>query len=572
MRLMKWNLFYDHLCQPKKTKMDYNEFCQHDITLRDYQQKAKEQIFSRWNVADNILYQMPTGTGKTRLFTSIIRDINVWGLRHNIFFRVLIIAHRSELIEQSSSSLSKYRIEHGVLAGTLKDMRDLNKPIQVASIQTITHPANRNIIEDLEFDFIIIDEAHHAVSRSYQKLWQFCPHAKKLGVTASPWRMNNSGFTNIFEAYIPSMPIKEFIQKGWLASYQYYSIPVNSKVIQSINAIKEYDIEGDFKTTALANVVDTLRIRAQLYDSYAKKAFGKKGIIYSISRSHSEHICAQYRSHGIRIENIDSKTPAKLREEIIRAFKNGEIDIIVNVDIFSEGFDCPEIEFIQLARPTKSLVKYIQQVGRGLRKNGEKRCIILDNVGMYSRFGLPDEERDWESYFYGNRNDEFLQNIRSKEDSEIHDLVEENISEGNEEMVLIQDVILPLPIINSTENGERNSSQSYSDDNVTDYHFSRLSKPFNSAKYVIEETEDGFYIVNVRSKNRMFLTKIGTLPGGVIIVNKELDKKTFTIIKTVALSTINSPSSRIIGTLRKEGLLMKFTAFDKSVSNITVSV
>lgn len=256
--------------------MDYNEFCQHDITLRDYQQKAKEQIFSRWNVADNILYQMPTGTGKTRLFTSIIRDINVWGLRHNIFFRVLIIAHRSELIEQSSSSLSKYRIEHGVLAGTLKDMRDLNKPIQVASIQTITHPANRNIIEDLEFDFIIIDEAHHAVARSYQKLWQFCPHAKKLGVTASPWRMNNSGFTNIFEAYIPSMPIKEFIQKGWLASYQYYSIPVNSKVIQSINAIKEYDIEGDFKTTALANVVDTLRIRAQLYDSYAKKHLEKK--------------------------------------------------------------------------------------------------------------------------------------------------------------------------------------------------------------------------------------------------------------------------------------------------------
>jgi len=552
--------------------MDYNEFCQHDITLRDYQQKAKEQIFSRWNVVDNILYQMPTGTGKTRLFTSIIRDINVWGLRHNIFFRVLIIAHRSELIEQSSRSLSKYRIEHGVLAGTLKEMRDLNKPIQVASIQTITHPVNINIIKDLEFDFIIIDEAHHAVARSYQKLWQFCPHAKKLGVTASPWRMNNSGFTNIFDAYIPSMPINEFIQKGWLAAYQYYSIPVNSKVIQSINAIKEYDIEGDFKTAALANVVDTSRIRAQLYDSYAKIAFGKKGIIYSISRSHSEHICAQYRSHGIRIENIDSKTSTKLREEIIRAFKNGVIDIIVNVDIFSEGFDCPDIEFIQLARPTKSLVKYIQQVGRGLRKNGEKRCIILDNVGMYSRFGLPDEDRDWESYFYGDRKDDFSQNIYSKEDSEIHDRVEQDISEGNEDMLLIQDVILPLPVINSIENDEKSISQSYSDDNVTDYHFSILSKPFNSAKYVVEETEDGFYIVNVRSKNRMFLTKIATLPGGVVIVNKEMDKKTFTIIKTLALSTINSSSSRIIGTLHKEGLLMKFTAFDKSVSNITVSV
>ena len=149
--------------------MDYNELCQHDITLRDYQQQAKEDIFSQWNYVDNILYQMPTGTGKTRLFTSIIRDINVWGLRHNIFFRILIVAHRSELIEQSSRSLSKYRIEHGVLAGTMKVMRDLTKPIQVASIQTITHPANRSLINDLDFDFIIIDEAHHAVAHSYRQ-------------------------------------------------------------------------------------------------------------------------------------------------------------------------------------------------------------------------------------------------------------------------------------------------------------------------------------------------------------------------------------------------------------------
>ena len=152
--------------------------------------------------------------------------------------------------------------------------------------------------------------------------------------------------------------IKEFIQKGWLSSYQYYSVPVNSKIVQSINAIKEFDIDGDYKTSALVEAVDTSRIRAQLYESYAKHAFGRKGIIYSISRSHSEHICSQYSSQGVRIENIDSKTPSRVREDTIRAFKNGEIDIIVNVDIFSEGFDCPDIEFIQLARPTKSLVKY----------------------------------------------------------------------------------------------------------------------------------------------------------------------------------------------------------------------
>ena len=193
--------------------IDYNEFCQKDITLRDYQQLAKEKIFGKWNCVDNILYQMPTGTGKTRLFTSIIRDINVWGLRHNINYRILIIAHRSELIEQSSRSLDKYRIKHGVLAGTMKDKRDLTQAIQVASIQTITHPSNRCLIEGLQFDFIIIDEAHHAIANSYQKLWKFCPNSKKLGLTATPWRMNNSGFAQIFDAYIPSMSIKEFIQK-----------------------------------------------------------------------------------------------------------------------------------------------------------------------------------------------------------------------------------------------------------------------------------------------------------------------------------------------------------------------
>ncbi len=115
--------------------INYNEFCQKDITLRDYQQLAKEQIFSQWNHVNSILYQMPTGTGKTRLFTSIIRDINVWGLRHNLNYRILIIAHRSELIEQSSQSLDKYHIKHGVLAGTMKEKRDLLLPIQVASIQ-----------------------------------------------------------------------------------------------------------------------------------------------------------------------------------------------------------------------------------------------------------------------------------------------------------------------------------------------------------------------------------------------------------------------------------------------------
>ena len=552
--------------------IDYNEFCQKDITLRDYQQLAKEKIFSKWNCVDNILYQMPTGTGKTRLFTSIIRDINVWGLRHNINYRILIIAHRSELIEQSSRSLDKYHIKHGVLAGTMKDKRDLTQAIQVASIQTIIHSSNRCLIEGLQFDFIIIDEAHHAVANSYQKLWKFCPNSKKLGVTATPWRMNNSGFAQIFDAYIPSMSINEFIQKGWLAAYQYYSIPSDSEIIKSIQSIRDFDIEGDYKSSVLTQVFDTSKIRAQLYNSYAKNALGKKGIIYSISREHSEHICSQYRSHNIAIENIDSETPAKTRENIIKAFKNGEIDIIVNVDIFSEGFDCPDIEFIQLARPTKSLVKYIQQVGRGLRKNGNKRCVILDNVGMYSRFGLPDEERDWESFFYGNKIEHSIERIDSRNNRNLKEYQNTDLSEGNEEMILIQN-------LNSLQTPElKDFTQTVPEETTyippkdEKYHFIITSKRFYSGRYIIEENEEGFFIVNTRTLNKMLLIKMKTMHGGVIIVSKEPNKKSFTVIKTLSISTLHTAVSQIVGTLHKDGLLLRFTSFDKSQINVTVTV
>ena len=557
--------------------IDYNEFCQKDITLRDYQPLAKEEIFSKWNRVDNILYQMPTGTGKTRLFTSIIRDISIWGLRHNINYRILIIAHRSELIEQSSRSLDKYHIKYGVLAGTMKDKRDLTQAIQVASIQTITHPANQCLIDELKFDFIIIDEAHHAVANSYQKLWEYCPDAKKLGVTATPWRMTNSGFAQIFDAYIPSMSIKDFIQKGWLASYQYYSIPTSSELGKSIESIREFDIAGDYKTSALVEVCDTSRIRAQLYDSYEKNVLGKKGIIYSISREHSEHICLQYRSRGVAIENIDSKTPAKVREKVIQAFRNGEIDIIVNVDIFSEGFDCPDIEFIQLARPTKSLVKYIQQVGRGLRKNGDKKCIILDNVGMYSRFGLPNEERDWESFFYGEEIETTSTKGYSRNNGSLREYVETDLSEGNEEMILIQDLEMPKVVEEVVEETSTvipviptEDISTHTTDNI--YHFSIKSKTFNSGKYFIEENENGFFIVNARNQNKMLLTTMKTMRGGVIIVKKEPSRKSFTIIKTLSATTINSSMSRIVGTINKEGLLLKFTSFDKAKINETITI
>ena len=563
-------------------EINYSTICLNDISLRDYQQEAKEKIFTQWNYVNDILYQMPTGTGKTRLFTSIIRDINVWGLRNGKKQRVLIIAHRSELIEQIDRSLNKYHVPHGIIAGGIfKDKRDLTQTVQVASVQTITHSSNFNLASNLQVDFIIIDEAHHAVAASYTRLWRLYPDAKKLGVTATPWRMNNSGFKANFDAFIPSMSIREFMDMGWLAPYKYYSIPLDSVVKRSIDEIKEFDIEGDYKISALENVMDNDHIRAQLLESYKSLAYGKKGIIYSISRAHSEHICAQYRSIGVKIVSIDGETPARKREMLVEEFKNGLIDIIVNVDIFSEGFDCPDIEFIQLARPTKSLVKYIQQVGRGLRKNGDKECLILDNVGMYSHFGLPDADRDWDVYFEGDARGIGYTSNGGHASSGDEGLVthERDMSEGDEQMVLVQDAAINQVQQPQEENREvdnRNTGlESKEEDDGGDNasptrRYSIKSKTF-AGKYLIEENEDGYFMCNVRNNQQVFLGKFKSYLSGSITIRK-INKDTHMIIRVIHRSKGFQDKEMIIGTIKKEGGIMKFSSFDKIITDLRVSI
>lgn len=414
--------------------MTYKEISRTDNSLRPYQQQAKEDIFSAWDEYDSVMFQMPTGTGKTRLFSSIISDIKTWSVQNSKDVKILIIAHRIELIDQISGNLERYKVSHGIIAGGKP--RDLRYPVQVASVQTITHRNNLDVASELNVDFIIVDEAHHCVANSYKKLWDMYPTAKKLGVTATPWRMNNGGFGSVFDKIIISQSIQSFIDAGWLAPYDYYSISHNSEIQKEIESITEFDVEGDYKISALEKKIDTTRIRAQLLDSYLKFAKGKKGIIYSVSRKHSDHICQEYREAGINIVRIDSKTPKDERKLYVDRFRKGLIDIIVNVDIFSEGFDCPDIEFIQLARPTKSLVKYLQQVGRGLRPTaGKSICLILDNVGLHFQFGLPNSDRNWEESFAGGPRIPLRRN--SSGGSMLVEHKERNFSEGTDEMQLI---------------------------------------------------------------------------------------------------------------------------------------
>lgn len=378
----------------------YKDIYQIDHSLRDYQDKSKKEIFTSWDSCDSVLFQMPTGTGKTRLFSSIVSDISKY-YSSSALGRILIIAHRQELIEQISSTLDSLGVGHSVFAGDNKKVFD-NK-VFVASIQTITHKSNHDRAIEIFPQFVIIDEAHHAIAKSYQKLWNLFPDAKFLGVTATPYRMGRGGFSKIFDKLITSEQTYKFIKDKWLSEYEYYCVIDNSLTYNTIKSIKEYGADGDYKVSVLKDKIDIEPIRSKLLDNYLKYAKGKKGIIYSICKDHSKHICKEYSAAGLRIVDIDSDTPKQERAEYIRKFKAGLLDIIVNVDIFSEGFDCPDIEFIQLARPTRSLSKYLQQVGRGLRKSDDRKCIILDNVGILYTWGLPDKIRNWEAYFEDDR-------------------------------------------------------------------------------------------------------------------------------------------------------------------------
>ena len=382
--------------------------CQ-DARLRPYQQDVKDKIFTLWKSEKNVMLQMPTGAGKTILFSSVINDIIKVPDS-----KILIIAHRKELLDQISSHLSKYNIEHGIISSTRK--RSLEKNVQVASIQTLTHKNNEEITKSFVPDFIVIDEAHHTLANTYDQLWKLYPRSWKLGVTATPCRINGAPFTNHFSELISSLSVKELIEKGFLSDYTFYTENPDSDLSKAILSIKKKSSTGDYRIDDLLQNLNVERHVKKLVLSYSTYANGLKGIVYCISIEHAHNICEAYKNIGVVAEYIDSKTPKTEREQIVQDFKDGIIQVLVNVDIFSEGFDCPDVEFIQMARPTWSLSKYMQQVGRGLRTSpGKDKTVILDNAGMYARFGLPSDSRLWNATFAGvDFRDHYIGSVGSK--------------------------------------------------------------------------------------------------------------------------------------------------------------
>lgn len=360
-----------------------------EIKLFDYQEDMKSRIEKALRLHQSVMAQMPTGTGKTYLLTAVIDSF----VKANPNIKVWIIAHRRELVSQIEETIKKF------YSYSASENDSLLVSVKAMSIQWISRHYDE--IEE-EPGMIVIDEAHHALAKTYKEMWDRFPKAKFLGLTATPCRLNGKGFIDLFDVLVQSWSVPEFISKGRLATYDFVSIKSNGVTQRLIDSLQKRGADGDYQNKEMDMLLNKRPSIERLYRSFEEYGKDRKGIVYAINISHAKKIMELYQEHGIKAVAIDSKTPAAERQADIEAFKKGDIQVLVNVDIFSEGFDCPDVEFVQLARPTLSLAKYLQMVGRGLRvAKGKKCCVIIDNVGLYRVFGLPSQIWDWKATFEG---------------------------------------------------------------------------------------------------------------------------------------------------------------------------
>lgn len=360
-----------------------------EIKLFDYQEDMKGRIEGELRLHRSVMAQMPTGTGKTYLLTAVIDSF----VSNNPMGKVWIVAHRRELVSQIDETVRKF---HSYYASNTSS---LLSSVKAMSIQWLMRHYDE--IEE-EPGMIVIDEAHHALAKTYKEMWERFPNAKFLGLTATPCRLNGKGFTDLFDVLVQSWSVPEFISKGRLATYDFVSIKSDGVTQRLIDSLQKRGADGDYQNKEMDMLLNKKPSIERLYQSLEEFGKDRKGIVYAINISHAQKITKLYQEHGVKAIAIDSKTPAAERQQDIEAFKKGDIQVLVNVDIFSEGFDCPDVEFVQLARPTLSLAKYLQMVGRGLRvAKGKKNCVIIDNVGLYRVFGLPSQVWNWNAMFEG---------------------------------------------------------------------------------------------------------------------------------------------------------------------------
>lgn len=354
------------------------------IQFRDYQSKAFLDVRNSFiSGKKRPLYVLPTGGGKNVVLNGVAEKSIIKQKR------VLILAHRVELIEQIEETASKlFKMNTSFIAPnkTYKEFGSL----QIGSVQTVINRLDKIRKPDL----IIVDEAHHYRKGStYDKIFNYY-NTWSLGLTATPCRLSGEPLGDYFDDMILGPTMKDLIRDGYLCDYDLFC-PENS----ALNKAELADVklsQGDFNKQIIEEIMDKPSITGDAIKEYRKYCDGKRGVVFCTSIKHASNVAEQFRASGIPAMSIDGKMDPNERRKIISAYRRGEIKILTNCNIVTEGFDLDSIEAVIQLRPTASLSLYLQMLGRGLRTmEGKDKAIILDHVDNWKRHGLPDDDREW---------------------------------------------------------------------------------------------------------------------------------------------------------------------------------
>jgi superfamily II DNA or RNA helicase len=349
------------------------------MELRPYQNQLANDIRGAFGSgANRPLAVSPTGSGKTVLFSYITSQVLKRGSR------VIIVAHRREILDQISATLKRVGVPHGFIqAGKSAS----TQPAMVASIQTLARRLDTIPAPDL----VIIDEAHHSVSKSYVQMFAAWPTAKFIGVTATPERLDGKGLGVMFDRMVMGPSVQWLIDNGFLAQPVYYAPR------EAVDLSRVHTIAGDFDRSETEEIVDTPRITGDTVTHYVRFCNRQRAVAFCISVAHAQHVADTFNSCGIPSASIDGTLDPEVRKQRVEDLTAGKILVLTSCELISEGFDLPAVNAAILLRPTQSLSMHLQQVGRALRPYpGKANAIILDHVGNCLRHGLAEQERDWD--------------------------------------------------------------------------------------------------------------------------------------------------------------------------------
>jgi len=351
------------------------------VQLRPYQTRAIADLRAKiGRGARRLVLLCPTGGGKTVVAAEMIRSAHAKGRR------ALVIAHRRELINQTVSKLEQFGVSAGVIMGS-DNRRDDFLTTQVASVQTLSRRLDRLPPADL----VIPDECHHSLSDTYRRVLDAYPRAVVIGLTATPWRLDKRGLSEVYEGSVLAATPAELIASGSLVPYDAFAY--DSPDLHGIETVA-----GDFNVRELGLACNTEVLVGSILREYLAHARGRRAILFPVDIAHSLELVAKFNAAGVTAAHVDAHTPDRERDETMERFRSGDLMVLSSVGVLTEGFDAPAAEVCIMARPTKSLSLCLQMIGRVLRpcpETGKTRALIHDHAGNLLRHGLPDDERDY---------------------------------------------------------------------------------------------------------------------------------------------------------------------------------